>query len=245
MLDKTPFYGESGGQVGDTGEIVGAGFRFEVIDTQKEGDFMLHLGHLRSERIEQGATVTARVDADAPPGNPPGPLGHAHPALRPAKAPGQACPAAGLEGRADWLRFDFTNPGAVGRDELAAIEAEVNELVASQRPRSARAALPIAEAREAGAMMLFGEKYPDIVRMVSMGDVQQGAVRRHASGQHRPGRPVQDRRRGERVGRHAADHRPDRLAALEYVREHERALAELAALLRVPAGEVPGAWRRW
>ena len=50
MLDKTPFYGETGGQVGDTGEIAGANFRFEVIDTQKEADFTLHVGHLRRGR---------------------------------------------------------------------------------------------------------------------------------------------------------------------------------------------------
>ena len=62
MLDKTPYYGESGGQVGDTGELAGPGVRFDVIDTQKEGAFTLHLGHLRMGRLEQGTTVTARVD---------------------------------------------------------------------------------------------------------------------------------------------------------------------------------------
>ncbi len=51
VLDQTPFYGESGGQVGDTGELVGAGFRFEVIDTQKEDGFTLHVGHLRSGKL--------------------------------------------------------------------------------------------------------------------------------------------------------------------------------------------------
>ena len=64
VLDKTPFYGEMGGQVGDHGEIVGPGFHFEVIDSQIDGGFTLHRGHLREGRIELGATATARVDAE-------------------------------------------------------------------------------------------------------------------------------------------------------------------------------------
>ncbi len=99
VLDKTPFYGEAGGQVGDTGEIAGANFRFEVIDTQKEAGFTLH----RRPPAFRGHRARRRRDrprrCGPPPGHPPGPLGHAHPALRPAKAFGQARPAAGLESR--------------------------------------------------------------------------------------------------------------------------------------------------
>src|SRR5262249_37280131 len=62
VLDRTPFYGESGGQVGDSGEITAEGVRFEVIDTQKDGGFTLHKGHLRQGVLKQGATVTARVN---------------------------------------------------------------------------------------------------------------------------------------------------------------------------------------
>ena len=69
----------------------------------------------------------------------------------------------------DWLRFDFANPSAVDRETLAKIEDEVNSRVLAAEPVGWKR-LPIAEARQAGAMMLFGEKYPDIVRMVSMGE---------------------------------------------------------------------------
>src|SRR5690606_31159946 len=62
VLDRSPFYGESGGQVGDTGEIVGDGFRFEVTDTQKNGDLIVHIGHLREGKLTAGARCVARVD---------------------------------------------------------------------------------------------------------------------------------------------------------------------------------------
>jgi alanyl-tRNA synthetase len=64
VLDRTPFYGESGGQVGDTGTLVAEGVRFDVINTLREGGFILHIGHLRSGILRQGASVTARVDAE-------------------------------------------------------------------------------------------------------------------------------------------------------------------------------------
>ncbi len=99
VLDRTPFYGESGGQVGDTGEIVGPGFRFEVIDTQKDGALFVHMGHVRSGTIELGATVDRARRRRAAPGDSPRSLGHAYPASRLAETCGQACPAARLEGR--------------------------------------------------------------------------------------------------------------------------------------------------
>src|SRR4029078_1206059 len=70
---------------------------------------------------------------------------------------------------ADWLRFDFTNPAAIPPQWRAQIEPDINELIWQAAKTSCRS-LPIAQARESGAMMLFGEKYPDIVRMVSIGE---------------------------------------------------------------------------
>ncbi|MBL8828032.1 MAG: alanine--tRNA ligase [Planctomycetaceae bacterium] len=169
VLDKTPFYGESGGQVGDVGTITGDGFTFDVIDTEKERGFHLHVGHLRSGTIKQNATCSAKVDTTRRQG-----IRRAHSATHILhyalqKHLGKHAQQQGSKVDNDWLRFDFTNPGSVSKDELAKIEADVNERIAAAEPIGWRT-LPIADARQAGAMMLFGEKYPDIVRMVSMGN---------------------------------------------------------------------------
>ncbi len=168
VLDKTPFYGEMGGQVGDTGRIVAPGFHFEVIDSQIDGGFTLHRGHLREGRIELGATVTAQVDADRRQA-----VRRAHSATHLLhyalqKRLGKHAQQQGSKVDRDWLRFDFTNPSAVGVEELARIESEVNEKVLAGEPIGCEN-LPLAEARKAGATMLFGEKYPDVVRVVSAG----------------------------------------------------------------------------
>ena len=110
VLDQTPFYGESGGQVGDTGELVGDGVRFEVIDTQREDGFILHVGHLRSGSLRQGATVTARVDSRAATG-----IRRAHSATHMLhyalqKHLGPHAQQQGSKVDRDWLRFDFANP---------------------------------------------------------------------------------------------------------------------------------------
>jgi len=238
VLDQTPFYGESGGQVGDKGEITGRGFRFEVTDTQKEGNFTLHVGHLRSGKLTQGDTVTAAVDTNRRLG-----IRRAHSAthiLHHAlqKHLGKHAQQQGSKVDTDWLRFDFANPSSLTPEELATIEAEVNALVATASKISWRS-LPIAQARESGAMMLFGEKYPDIVRMVSIGEFSKelcGGTHLDNSGQIGLFKIVGE----ESVA--AGTRRVTALtgnAALEHVRKHEAALAETAALLRVPAAEVP------
>ncbi|MBI3838293.1 MAG: alanine--tRNA ligase [Planctomycetia bacterium] len=238
VLDKSPFYGESGGQVGDSGEIVGQGFRFEVVDTQKEGNFTLHLGHLRVGKLTQGARVTARVDAARRQG-----IRRAHSATHILhyalqKHLGKHAQQQGSRVDFDLLRFDFTNPSAISPEQLAGIEAEVNELVSSGAKISWRS-LPIAQARETGAMMLFGEKYPDIVRMVSIGEFSKelcGGTHLENSGQVGLFKIVGEESKAAGIRRITA---LTGTAALEHVRRQEEALAETAALLRVPPGEVP------
>ncbi len=238
VLDKTPFYGESGGQVGDTGEISGRDFRFDVVDTQKEGNFTLHVGHLRTGKITQGDTVTARVETSRRLG-----IRRAHSAthlLHHAlqKYLGKHAQQQGSKVDRDWLRFDFTNPAAVSPDLLASIESEVNALASSAAKIQWRS-LPLAQARETGAMMLFGEKYPDIVRMVSIGDFSKelcGGTHLDNSGQVGLFKIVGEESVSAGTRRITALTGP---AALEYVRKHEAALQETASLLRVPVGEVP------
>jgi alanyl-tRNA synthetase len=169
VLDQSPFYGEAGGQVGDSGELIGQGCRFRVTDTQRDGDLVLHYGYLESGTLSAGETVLARVDVTRRNG-----IQRAHSAthllhyaLR--KNLGSHAQQQGSKVDDDWLRFDFTHQHAVSQEQLALIEQDVNARVQEQAPIQWRT-LPLREAREAGAMMLFGEKYPDPVRMVSMGE---------------------------------------------------------------------------
>jgi alanyl-tRNA synthetase len=238
VLDKTPFYGESGGQVGDTGEIVGQEIRFQVTDTQKEGNFTLHLGHLRQGKLEQGAAVTARVDVARRQG-----IRRAHSATHILhyalqKHLGKHAQQQGSKVDFDLLRFDFTNPTAVTPEHIAEIESEVNALAMSSAKIGWRS-LPLAQARDTGAMMLFGEKYPDIVRMVSIGDFSKelcGGTHLDNSGQVGLFKIVGE----ESVA--AGTRRITALtgtAALAHVRQQEAALAETASLLRIPPSDVP------
>jgi alanyl-tRNA synthetase len=238
VLDKTPFYGESGGQVGDTGEIVTPEMRFEVIDTQREGSFVLHLGHLRSGVLRQGATVAARVDAERRAG-----IVRAHSAthlLHHALRThlGAHAQQQGSKVDRDWLRFDFPNPRALSRDDLRKIEAEVNARVTSVAPVQ-WTTMPIADARKLGAMMLFGEKYPDVVRVVSMGDFSKelcGGTHLTNTGQAGLFKIVGEESVAAGTRRITALTGP---AALQKVQEEEESLAEIAAILKVPASEVP------
>jgi alanyl-tRNA synthetase len=238
VLDQSPFYGESGGQVGDSGELIGDGFRFEVTDTHRDGEFILHLGHLREGSLKLGAALTAKVDVARRQG-----IRRAHSAthiLHHAlqKYVGTHALQRGSKVDRDWLRFDFTNNGAVDRETLAKIEAEVNERIISADPVSWQVT-PIADARKAGAMMLFGEKYPDMVRMVTMGDFSRelcGGTHLTNTGQvglfkilSEEGISTGTRRITAATG----------LGALERVRQNEHALAEIAGALKAPLAEAP------
>ncbi|MCO6455902.1 MAG: alanine--tRNA ligase [Pirellulaceae bacterium] len=168
VLDRSPFYGESGGQVGDTGEISGSDFTFRVTDTKKEGDLILHVGHLTRGQLRAGGKATARVDVQRRTA-----IRRAHSAthiLHHAlqQTLGSHAQQQGSKVDDDWLRFDFTNLSPVNAEQLATVEHEVSRHIQDSEPIRWEY-LPLAEARQAGAMMLFGEKYPDPVRMVSMG----------------------------------------------------------------------------
>ncbi len=169
VLDQTPFYGESGGQVGDVGTITGDGFSFRVTDTQKDGGVFLHHGYLTTGEARVGQAVTAEVDRDRREG-----IRRAHSATHVLhyalqKNLGKHAQQQGSKVDADWLRFDFTNMAPVATEQLTSIEEDVHARVEAAEPIRWDV-VPLAEAKVAGAMMLFGEKYPDPVRMVSMGE---------------------------------------------------------------------------
>ena len=168
VLDQTPFYGESGGQVGDWGRLHSESVEVEITDTQKDGELFLHHGKLISGTLASGETLTASVDQSRRNG-----IRRAHSAthiLHHALQSelGSHAQQQGSKVDEDWLRFDFTNLEPVSDESLLSIEQDVNSRISDADPINWQI-LPLAEAREAGAMMLFGEKYPDPVRMVSMG----------------------------------------------------------------------------
>ncbi|MFH1436015.1 MAG: alanine--tRNA ligase-related protein, partial [Pseudomonadota bacterium] len=170
VLDRTPFYSESGGQVGDSGVIEGRGFRFNVHDTGKIGDIAIHYGEI--EKADLGSLpekVTARVDEarrwDTAANHTATHL--LHWALR--KVLGEHCTQQGSLVRPDYLRFDFTHPAQVTADQLQEIERLVNAGIA-ENSRVSISVESIEEAKKKGAMALFGEKYGETVRVISVGD---------------------------------------------------------------------------
>jgi alanyl-tRNA synthetase len=168
VLDATPFYPEAGGQVGDTGRLVAGDNVFEVTDTQKVGELILHSGRVLQGELLQGAAVEAVVDADRRQA-----ISRAHTAthlLHHAlqQQLGEHAQQQGSKVDADWLRFDFSHPDALTQQQLADLESQVTADVGRAEPVQWRL-VPLAEARQIGATMLFGEKYPDPVRLVSIG----------------------------------------------------------------------------
>jgi alanyl-tRNA synthetase len=169
VLDRTPFYAESGGQVGDTGRIQADGGAFAVSDTRPGGEQHLHHGALDSGRIAVGDGVRTAVDAERRRRIM---LNHSathllHAALR--EILGDHVEQKGSLVADDRLRFDFSHYQGLTADELAAIERRVNEQVwANTEVVTER--MGYDAAREKGAMALFGEKYGDEVRVLTMGD---------------------------------------------------------------------------
>jgi alanyl-tRNA synthetase len=240
VLDRTPFYGESGGQVGDTGNLRGTGFLFRVTNTQKDGELVLHHGHLTSGMVTAGDRASAQVDEPRRRG-----IRRAHSATHMLhhalqSVLGRHAQQQGSKVDDDWLRFDFTNPSPVTRDELAQIQQHVHAKVAEDAPVRWNV-VPLAEARQAGAMMLFGEKYPDPVRMVSMGTFSKelcGGTHLDHTGE------VGE---FEIIGEEAVAAGTRRITALtgvkarEFIEQTEAALATTADRLRVSPRDVPAA----
>ncbi|MCC5815180.1 MAG: alanine--tRNA ligase [Leptospira sp.] len=169
ILDKTPFYAESGGQIGDQGFIKGEGFLFRVTDVQKENESFLHIGSLLKGSLKIGTEVEAEIDS-------PRRLSLAahhsgthlmHSALRNILGDHVRQKASLVSD--DYLRFDFSHPQAMTEDEISKVEEFVNSAINSAIQVDTKV-LPIQEAKESGAIAFFEEKYGDMVRIVTMGD---------------------------------------------------------------------------
>ena len=175
ILNQTPFYGESGGQVGDTGRMTADGVRFRVTDTQKKGgDLFVHTGVVEEGTLKPGLALTLEVD-------------HArrsairshhsathllHEALR--QVLGDHVAQKGSLVAPDRLRFDFSHPKPMSAEEIEKVEDIANDIVLQNAEVTTRL-MAVDDAITSGARALFGEKYGDEVRVVAMGETAPGA----------------------------------------------------------------------
>ncbi|WP_018141551.1 alanine--tRNA ligase [Thioalkalivibrio sp. ALJ7] len=168
VLDRTPFYGESGGQVGDVGTLSGSGVRFQVSDTRKQGAAHIHIGQVRAGTLERDQTLQAAVE---------GPRREnirrhhsathlLHKALR--DQLGDHVQQKGSLVDPDRLRFDFTHMEPLTAEQLRSIETQVNAEILANEATDTRV-MDIESAMESGAVALFGEKYGDQVRVLKIG----------------------------------------------------------------------------
>jgi alanyl-tRNA synthetase len=169
VLNQTPFYAESGGQQGDRGSLTSANGSYQVMGTKKFGAHFGHEGKLGMGELKVGDTVNARVEG---PRRQATALNHSathllHAALR--TVLGDHVTQKGSLVTHERTRFDFSHPQPVTAEELIAIESMVNREIRQNEVVETRV-MPIEEAKAAGAMALFGEKYDDEVRVLSMGD---------------------------------------------------------------------------
>ena len=174
VVNQTPFYGESGGQVGDTGTMSGEGFTIDITDTQKKGDgLFVHSGRVVKGTARTGAAVEMKVDHErrARVRSNHSATHLLHEALR--EVLGTHVAQKGSLVAPDRLRFDFSHPKPISAEELDRVETIANEIIVQNQPVSTRL-LAVDDAIAEGAMALFGEKYGDEVRVVSMGTALRG-----------------------------------------------------------------------
>jgi alanyl-tRNA synthetase len=231
VLDHTPFYAESGGQVGDTGTMSAGKTRFQVGDTRKAGDAIVHIGVVTEGEIKVGDRLTAEVDAarrQAVARN------HSathllHAALR--KVLGDHVTQKGSLVAPDRLRFDFSHFEPVTGEQLQAIERQVNEWALGNDDAQTRV-LPLEEAKKSGAIALFGEKYDDPVRVLAIGEYSVelcGGTHVRRSGDVGLFKLVSE------TGVAAGVRRVEALtgaAALDWVRDTDTRLSRLAEMLK-------------
>lgn len=169
ILDKTPFYGESGGQIGDKGLLTSANLEFSVLDSQKYGKSIGHLGHVIKGSLKVGDNVTAAIDIELRER-----IRRNHSATHLLQAAlqrilGNHVHQKGSLVNENYLRFDFSHNQAITPEQINEIENLVNQQIRHNLQVDIEF-MPIDDAKNKGAMALFGEKYENIVRVLTMGD---------------------------------------------------------------------------
>ncbi|MEH2222454.1 alanine--tRNA ligase [Nostoc sp.] len=170
VLDKTPFYAESGGQIGDRGYISGDGIVVRVEDVKKESDFFVHFGRIERGTLRVGDRVTAQID---PACRRRAQANHTATHLLQAalkKIVDEGISQAGSLVSFDRLRFDFNCPRALTAEEVQQVEEQVNTWIAEAHAAKVEV-LPLAEAKARGAVAMFGEKYGEEVRVIDFPSV--------------------------------------------------------------------------
>ena len=236
VLDRTPFYAESGGQVGDRGELRGSGI-FAVEDTQKiQAQVFGHHGVVKTGRLKVGDAVRARVDAAARAATT---RNHSathlmHKALR--QVLGAHVQQKGSQVDADKTRFDFAHHAPLSAEEIREVEEIVNSEILANTPTRARL-MPLEDAQKTGALMLFGEKYGDTVRVLDIGSSCElcGGTHVARTGDIGLFKIVAESGVAAGVRRLEA---VTGLAALAYVQEQERRVDGIAALTRAQPHEI-------
>jgi alanyl-tRNA synthetase len=239
VVDATPFYAESGGQVGDRGEIRVPKGRVEVADTQRPaGDLVVHRGRVVSGELHVGDEASLGVDPSARAATVRNHSGThlLHAALRRVLGP-QALQKGSLVAP-DRLRFDFTHDAPLARDQIRAIEDLVNTWIEADAHAVLRE-MAYPDAIAAGAVAIFEEKYGDQVRVISFGDVSTelcGGTHAGATGEIGLLRILSESGIAAGVRRIEA---LTGLGALEWGRGREELLERAAGLLRAPVAELP------
>jgi alanyl-tRNA synthetase len=240
VLDRTPFYAESGGQVGDRGELTKGGAcltLFTVGDTQKiQPDVIGHVGELKTGELREGDTVAAAVDHEA--------RGRTmrnhsathlmHKALREVLGPHVQQKGSLVD--PDKTRFDFAHPAPMTDAEMRRVEAIVNAEILDNAGVAART-MPIAEAQRAGAVMLFGEKYGDEVRVLDIGTSRELCGGTHVARTGDIGLFKIVAESGVAAGIRRIEAVTGK-GALAHVQEQEARLAGAAHLLKAPVAEL-------
>jgi len=239
VLDRTPFYAESGGQIGDTGVLEGDAARFDVADTQKRRAAFLHAGTLGSGTLRVGDALTAAIDTTRRLR-----IQRHHSATHLLHAALRDVLGSHVEQRGslvtdERLRFDFSHTGGIEAEQMQAIERHIAQAIRANHPCTT-IETGIDEARAMGAMALFGEKYGDRVRVVTLGDDSIelcGGTHVAATGELGSVKLVAESgvasgiRRVEAVGGEAA---------FAQLQDDEALLSSLAARLRAPRSELVG-----
>jgi len=237
ILNETPFYAESGGQVGDKGKIIGKDFELRVVDTQKNGNDIIHICK-NGDSIEiKNAEVEAVVDSSL---RYPTMYNHTathllHAALR--KVLGKHVQQAGSLVAPDHMRFDFTHFKKIGTHELHEIELLVNKKIQQDIPLDIQVT-DFAKAKEMGAMALFGEKYGDRVRMITINKFSRelcGGTHVKSTGQIGLFIITQESSVASGVRRIEAITGPK---AIEFVQKSRNVLQSLEQLLNAPSAEI-------
>ncbi len=240
VLDRTPFYAESGGQVGDRGELTRGGAcltLFAVTDTQKiQPEVFGHMGEVKTGELKLGDTVAAQVDHDA--------RGRTvrnhsathlmHKALREVLGPHVQQKGSLVD--ADRTRFDFAHNAPLSDAEISRVERIVNDEILMNTATRAQV-MPIEDAQKLGAMMLFGEKYGDEVRVLDIGSSRELCGGTHVTRAGDIGFFKVVGEGGVAAGIRRVEAVTGR-GALEFVQRQEASLAAAAAVLKAPVGEL-------